>query len=123
MSDNAAMSQQNRSRLAAAAGLLGAMLASTCCIVPLVLVLLGASGAWIGTLTELKAYQPVFVALTVACLGFGFWAAYRRPAESCEVDESCGTPASQRLVRATLWAAAILLLLALTTDYWGPYFY
>ena len=56
MSDNAAISQENRSRMAAAAGLLGAMLASTCCIVPLVLVLLGASGAWIGTLTELKAY-------------------------------------------------------------------
>src|SRR5215467_13430664 len=39
--------------LAAAGGILGALAASSCCIVPLALFTLGTSGAWIGNLTAL----------------------------------------------------------------------
>ena len=51
----------------AAGGLLGALAASSCCIVPLTLFGLGVSGAWIGNLTWLAPYQPCFI---VATLGF-----------------------------------------------------
>ena len=37
-----------RRTLLAVGGLLGAVLASACCILPLALVTLGVSGAWIG---------------------------------------------------------------------------
>lgn len=57
----------------AALGLLGAVLASSCCILPLVLVVLGIGGAWIGTLTALEPYQPYFLATTAVCLGVGYW--------------------------------------------------
>ena len=40
-------------RLAAAGGILGALAASACCILPLVLFTLGISGAWIANLTRL----------------------------------------------------------------------
>lgn len=50
------------SRGALAAGGLAAILASTCCLGPLVLVALGVSGAWIGNLTALEPYRPVFPA-------------------------------------------------------------
>ena len=36
---------------AAAGGILGALAASSCCILPLALFMLGISGAWIGNLT------------------------------------------------------------------------
>lgn len=45
--------EQTRTRLVAAGGILGALAASSCCIIPLVLFSLGISGAWIGNLTAL----------------------------------------------------------------------
>src|SRR5208337_1086739 len=50
-----------------------AVTTSSCCIVPLLLFGLGVSGAWIGTLTRLAPYQPIFVAVTLGCLGYGYW--------------------------------------------------
>jgi hypothetical protein len=52
--------------LVAAGGVFGALAASSCCIVPLVLFGLGISGAWIGNLTQLAPYQPYFIAATVS---------------------------------------------------------
>ncbi len=40
--------EQSHQRLVAAGGILGALAASSCCILPLVLFSLGISGAWIG---------------------------------------------------------------------------
>jgi hypothetical protein len=55
---------RHRQRLIAAGGLLGALAASSCCILPLVLFSLGVSGAWIGNFTRLAPYQPYFIAAT-----------------------------------------------------------
>ncbi len=41
-------------RIAATGSVIGAVLASSCCIVPLLLVTLGVSGAWIGSLSALE---------------------------------------------------------------------
>ncbi|WP_245540869.1 mercuric transporter MerT family protein [Octadecabacter antarcticus] len=43
-----------KTRIIAAGGILGALAASTCCIVPLILFSLGVSGVWIGNLTALE---------------------------------------------------------------------
>ena len=58
---------------AAAGGILGALAASSCCILPLALFMLGISGAWIGNLTALAPYQPIFSAATAGCLGVGYY--------------------------------------------------
>src|SRR5882724_8305050 len=52
---------------AATGGLLGAVAASSCCMLPLLLFTLGASGPWIGMLVRLAPYQPYFIAVAVAC--------------------------------------------------------
>ncbi len=49
---------RHQQRLAVAGGFLGALAASSCCILPLVLFSLGVSGAWIGNFTQLAPYQP-----------------------------------------------------------------
>lgn len=51
------MSEPQNGRGALFAGGLAAILASTCCLGPLVLVALGFSGAWIGNLTVLEPYH------------------------------------------------------------------
>ena len=123
MNQVATSSQRPKSRFAAAGSLIAAVLASSCCIGPLLLVTLGVSGAWIGNLTALEPYQPIFVLITFVFLALGFWQVYFRQAQACQDDEACVRPISGRLVKTVLWVATILVVSAITIDYWAPLFY
>lgn len=112
-----------RSRWFAVGGVIGAVLASSCCIVPLVLVTLGVSGAWIGSLTALAPYQPYFVAVTLALLAGGFWHVYFRQKRDCVDGTFCAQPATSLMTKAVLWIATILVALAMTLRWWAPLFY
>lgn len=103
--------------------LVGAGLASACCIVPLLLVMLGISGAWIGNLTALEPYKPYVGAVTLALIGFGFWHVHRREKPVCVEGSYCARPQSHRTTRIALWAGLVLVLAALTLDWWAPFFY
>ena len=118
-----AENQARKRNVAATGGIIGAVLASSCCIGPLVLITLGASGAWIGSLTALKAYQPVFVPITLAFLGFGFWQVYGKSKRSCEDNAYCASPVSDRLIKTVLWVATLLVGVASSVDLWAPFFY
>lgn len=109
-----------RQRLLAIGGILGALAASSCCIAPLVLFSLGVSGAWIGTLTALAPYQPLFVAATVAILGYGFYLVYRKPNEACAEDGACARPLPNRFVKLGLWTATLLVTAAFAFNYIAP---
>jgi len=110
-------------RLAVTGSVIGAVLASSCCIVPLLLVTLGVSGAWIGSLSALEPYKPWFAAVTMLFLGIGFWQVYWKPKQDCEEGSYCASPKSDRVVKIALWSATLLVALALTIDYWAPIFY
>ncbi len=110
-------------RLLAAGSLIGAVLASSCCIVPLVLVSLGISGAWIGNLTVLEPYKPYFIAATIVLLGAGYWHVYVRPRRACAAGSYCTSPSSGRITKAALWIATVVVVLAATINYWAPLFY
>lgn len=101
-----------KARLIATGGIMGALAASTCCILPLVLFSLGISGAWIGQLTALSPYQPIFIAFTVLCLGYGYWLVYRKPKIACDESAACARPLPNRLVKFMLWLATALVALA-----------
>ncbi|WP_418157840.1 mercuric transporter MerT family protein [Benzoatithermus flavus] len=110
-----------RQELAAAGGLLGALAAASCCLLPLALFSLGIGGAWIGNLTALAPYQPIFVAITLALLGYGFWLVYGRPRRACtDGTAACARPLPQRWVKATLWVATALVAAALAFPYVAP---
>jgi mercuric ion transport protein len=113
---------RRKERLIAAGGLLGALAASTCCILPLVLFSLGVSGAWIGNITQLAPYQPYFIAATIGLLGYGYWLVYRSSKLSCSDGEACARPLPNRLVKAGLILATILVVAALGFDLLAPHF-
>lgn len=106
----------------AAVGLLGALVASSCCILPLALFGLGISGAWIGSFTRLAVYQPYFLAATLACLGYGYWLVYRSSKRACVDGGACARPLPNRLVKASLALATILVVAALGLDLIAPLF-
>src|SRR5438552_7281444 len=113
---------RRRETLIAAGGLLGAIAASSCCNLPLALFGLGVSGAWIGNFTRLAPYQPCFIAATIAFLGCGYWLAYRSPKLACADGEACARPLPNRLVKAGLIVATILVVAALGFDFVAPLF-
>ena len=113
----------NRDGWLAAGGVIGAILASTCCVVPLVLVMLGVSGAWIGNLTMLEPYKSLFTAVALVFVGLGFWHVYFRPKRECADDSYCARPRSSIITKSALWIATILIAAALTINWWAPYFY
>ena len=111
-----------RQGLIAAGGLLGALAASSCCILPLALFGLGVSGAWIGNFTRLAPYQPWFIAATMAFLGCGYWLVYRSSKVACADGEACARPLPSRIVKAGLILATILVVAALGLDFIAPLF-
>ena len=106
----------------AAGGLLGALAASSCCILPLALFGLGVSGAWIGNFTRLAPYQPFFIAATLAFLGYGYWLVYRSSTRACANGEACARPLPNRTVKTSLLLATILVVVALGFDFIAPLF-
>lgn len=80
-------------------GGLAAILASTCCLGPLVLVALGVSGAWIANLTKLE------------------------PAQACQPGEVCAMPQTRRVNKIVFGIVSVLVLIALVYPYVVKFFY
>src|SRR5258706_12070431 len=93
---------RRRERFTVAGGLLGALAASSCCILPLILFSLGVSGAWIGNFTQLAPYQPYFIAGTAGFLGYGYWLVFRSSKLACTGGEACVRPLPKRLMKTGL---------------------
>jgi mercuric ion transport protein len=106
--------------LVAAGGLLGALAASSCCILPLVLFSLGVSGAWIGNLTQLAPYQPYFIVATFCFLGAGYWLVHRDSKVACADGESCARPLPSRLIKTALVVATVLVIAAIGFNFLAP---
>ncbi len=107
-------------KFVAAVGILGSVAASSRCIVPLLLFSLGVSGAWIGNLTRLAPYQPLFVVVTVACLGYGYWLAGRARRTACAADAACARPLPNKVVTIALVVATLLVAAAVAFDFLAP---
>jgi len=102
----------------AAGGVVGALLASSCCVIPFILISLGVSGAWIGQLSALEPYKPYFAAVTLLMLAVGFWHVYFKKQPECEEGSYCAKPQSSMITKIALWFGTVMVLLALTVNYW-----
>jgi mercuric ion transport protein len=111
---------QRGTTLMAAGGLLGALAASSCCILPVVLFSLGISGAWIGNFTRLAPYQPYFLTAATVFLGTGYWLVHRASQAACVEGEACARPLPNRLVNIVLIVATVLVLAAGGFDFLAP---
>ena len=103
-------------------GGLAAILASTCCLGPLILLSLGISGAWISNLTLLEPFRPYFI----GAASFALFLAYRRlfrPASACKSGEVCAIPHVNLAYKLLFWIVAALIVVALSFPYVAPFFY
>ena len=94
------------------AGGVAAILASTCCLGPLVLLALGFSGAWIANLSALEPFRPLFIGVALIAL----WLAARRiwrPVADCQPGDVCAVPAVRRGYKWLFMGIAALVAIAL----------
>jgi mercuric ion transport protein len=88
-----------------------AVAAAVCCLGPVVLVSLGVTGAWIGNLSALEPFRPLFMVVAAGLLGFGFYRAYGAASrrDDCGEDAACEIPAANRINRVSLWIATVVV--------------
>ena len=87
---------------------ISAVLASICCIGPLVFVLLGISGA--AFFAKFEQYRWVFGVSALGFLAFGFFFTYRENNE-CAPESSCAVNLGRRrLDKILLWVSAVLVI-------------
>jgi mercuric ion transport protein len=99
------------------------LVASTCCLLPLALVLAGITGVWMTTLTALEPVTPLFNGIAVAAL---IWAGYLifRPARvsASEQGQACD-PGARRLTKRIFLGCALFIGLLLIFPLFAPLFY
>lgn len=116
------MSEPHTGRGALFAGGLAAILASTCCLGPLVLIALGFSGAWIGNLTALEPYRPLFIGVALVALLLA-WRRIFHPVQACQPGKVCAVLQAKTIYKWIFWVVAALVLVALGFPYVMPFFY
>ena len=104
------------------AGGIAAILASACCLGPLVLVLLGFGGAWMSNLQVLEPFRPVTLGIAIVFLVL----AYRKlwqPVATCETGTLCAVPRTRRMYKILFWLVATLIVISISSPYLAPFFY
>lgn len=98
------------------------LIASTCCVVPLLLVLAGITGAWMVHLTSFQPATPVFVGVALVSLG---WAGYLifRPAAACSYPQGAACETTRPAMKWIFLACALFIALLLLFPLFAPYFY
>ena len=105
-------------------GLVAGIAASACCVGPLVLLLLGFGGAWIGNLTALEPYRPIFIGIALIALLIAYQRIYwPKLQQSCEEDEGCVSPRINNLYKWLFIGVLIVVLTSITSPYLVPLIY
>jgi mercuric ion transport protein len=103
-----------------AAGVVAALGASSCCVLPFVLVALGLSGAWISQLRALESFFPAFLLAALVAFGFAFYRLYLKPA-ACAPDAACASPGVRRRQRVAFWVTLVISHALVLSPYYAPY--
>lgn len=100
------------------AAVIAAIGASICCAGPLVLLALGIGGAWVGTLTALEPYRPIFIGVVLVFLALAFHSLYIAP-RKCAPDDACAVPGTLRNQRIIFWVVTAILAALVAFPWYG----
>lgn len=93
-----------------------AIVASLCCIGPVLVALLGVGS--IGAFAVFESYRPYFIGATVVLLGAAFYIVYRKREVRCE-DGTCKIEDAGRWNKIGVWSATFLAVIAIAFPYLG----
>jgi mercuric ion transport protein len=104
-----------------AGSIVSGILASACCLGPLVLSLLGVSGAALAR--QFEPFRPYLLALSYGLLGSAFYVTYRPGKAECAPGEACAMPRGTRAGRAMVWVGTVVMLLATLFPVYSAYIF
>jgi copper chaperone CopZ len=111
--------ESKSSALVMAGSVFAAILASFCCILPIVFALTGLSV--VGASAAFAAWRPYLLMATFGLLAAGFYFAYRPVKAECAPGSACALPTTKRSGRVVLWlTTAAVAAFALFPYYSGP---
>ena len=105
--------------LLAAGGLLAALAASTCCVLPISLTALGLGGVWLSTLDAVAKYEVGFRIAPILFLAAGFWLVYA-PSKPASQAPLCPTSPSNQVTKIALWGGAAVMVVVFAMRLWMP---
>lgn len=97
--------------------------ASACCVLPLIFLWIGISGAWIANLTALAEYHLWIVSCALLLLGVSYHLIFRSNDNECDEGQICSKQLSQKLVKGAFFGAAILIAIAAVFPYIVSWYY
>src|SRR5216684_254202 len=109
--------EKTESQLTIWGALVAGLVASLCCLGPLLFAVLGL-GAF-GLAGIFAAARPYLLVLAVLLLAFGFYRAYFRREQACAPGQACATKPTSRLGRVGLWIAFVAVLAFALSPYYA----
>ena len=122
VSDTAGNTSGLKSRTLAVASIAG-VLASACCIGPLVLASIGLGSIVASVVAAFEPLRPIFIVIALSALGFAGWKIYRRPLAACASGTACALPQTSRIHKVVFWVITVIVLMLITFPYYVVLFY
>jgi len=106
--------------IVASGGIFAAILASTCCVTPL-LALAGALGIGVAQLTFLISIKPYLIAISFIAIVYNIYKAYKPTKNTCCSVSDTKSSTGNKIFKskAFLWAIAIFTVIILLLPYMG----
>lgn len=105
-----------KSKLPIIGGVITAIVASLCCIGPVIVALIGIGS--IGAFSVFETYRPYLIGLTVAILGLAFYLTYRKREVKCE-DGTCKVESAGKWNKVAVWFVTFIAAVVIAFPYLG----
>jgi len=106
---------ENKSGWLVGGGILASLIASLCCIGPLILTLLGVSGA--AVLSKFEILRAPMIGLVIILFGVAGYLLYRKR-NTCEPDSICADPKKYKLMVILYWSGLAIAILGISSPAW-----
>ncbi len=108
-----------KDKLLSSGGIITALLASLCCITP-VLAVLGGLGGIATTFSFLEPLRPYLIGSTIIVLGYAFYRAYK-PKKANDISCNCETDEKPKFINSKkfLWIITAISALLITFPYYS----
>jgi len=105
-----------KTSLSTVGGIITAIIASLCCIGPVLVALIGIGS--VGAFAVFENYRPYLIGATILLLGVAFYLVYRKREAKCE-DGSCKIQDAGKWNKVGVWSATFLAAIAIAFPYFG----
>lgn len=117
---SAAVGKSGSAKVPLAGGAIAGLVASICCIGPLVFVALGIGGAAAGLVEFFTPLRPIFIGLALLFLGFAAYRLFYAP-RVCAPGTACADPRTLRNQRLLFIGVAIVVAALVAFPWYADY--